>query len=157
MRASVLAACLAVLLACAGCTETPNPDANLTIETAGGAVHVFTVELAVTDEEQQRGLMFREKLDDDRGMLFFYAQCDTASFWMKNTYIPLDMIFIEADGRIARIERNTEPETLTIHQSGVPVNGVLEVDGGLTHRLGIAEGDYVRHPWFGETGKATCG
>lgn len=156
MRTQVLAACFAILLVCVACTDKEE-DRNLAIDTSAGKTHHLTVELAVTPEEQQQGLMFREKLDDDRGMLFFYPQCDTARFWMKNTYIPLDMIFIEADGRIARIEEMTEPETLAIYQSGVPVNGVLEVNGGLTQRLGIGEGDYVRHPWFAEGGKATCG
>ena len=129
----------------------------LTIETAEGESHAFSVELVVTADKQRRGLMYRTELADDAGMLFFYRGCELASFWMKNTYISLDMIFIEADGRIARITEEAEPETLDIHQSGVPVNGVLEVKGGLSRRLGIAEGDYVRHPWFGEGGKATCG
>ncbi|ABS64243.1 protein of unknown function DUF192 [Parvibaculum lavamentivorans DS-1] len=157
MRIYAFLMVLGAVLVSSGCTEKPGQDANLTIETAGGEVHEFIVELAVDDEEQQRGLMFREKLADERGMLFFYPRCDTAQFWMKNTYIPLDMIFIEADGRISGIERNTEPETLAIYRSAGPVNGVLEINGGLTQRLGIAEGDYVRHPWFGEGGKATCG
>lgn len=157
MRTQILAACFAALLACAACTDREQEEHNLTVDTAAGETHRFTVELAVTPEEQQKGLMFREELEDGRGMLFFYPQCDTARFWMKNTYISLDMIFIEADGRIARIEEMTEPETLAIYQSGVPVNGVLEVNGGLTQRLGIGEGDYVRHPWFAEGGKATCG
>lgn len=127
------------------------------IETRDGAVHSFSVELALTPEEQRQGLMHRRDLADDTGMLFFYQACARAAFWMKNTYIPLDMIFVAADGRIVRIARMTEPETLDIHDSGVPVNGVFEVNGGLTQRLGIEEGDFLRHPWFGKGGRATCG
>lgn len=127
------------------------------IETRDGAVHSFSVELALTPEEQQQGLMHRRDLADDTGMLFFYPACARAAFWMMNTYIPLDMIFVAADGRIVRIAQMTEPETLDIHDSGVPVNGVFEVNGGLTQRLGIEEGDFLRHPWFGEGGRATCG
>lgn len=126
------------------------------IETRGGALHSFSVELALTPEEQRQGLMYRRELAEDAGMLFFYPACARAAFWMKNTYIPLDMIFVAADGRIVRIARMTEPETLDIHDSGLPVNGVFEVNGGLTERLGIKEGDFLRHPWFGEGGRATC-
>jgi uncharacterized protein len=128
----------------------------LEIEKADGESHRLSTELVITADKQRRGLMYRTELAKDAGMLFFYQSCELASFWMKNTYIPLDMIFIEADGRIANITHEAQPETLDIHESGVPVNGVLEVNGGLTQRLGIAEGDYVRHPWFGEGGKATC-
>lgn len=155
MRTSFIAAGFALLLA-AACAE-PEEDHNLAIDTSAGERHLFTVELAIEANDQERGLMFRERLAESRGMLFLYEKCDTARFWMKNTYIPLDMIFVEADGRIAGIADMTEPESLAIHQSSVPVNGVLEIAGGLTQRLGIEEGDYVRHPWFGEGGKATCG
>ena len=127
------------------------------VETKAGAAHSFSVELALTPDEQRQGLMFRRELAEDTGMLFFYPQCAQAAFWMKNTYLPLDMIFVAADGRIVRIARMTEPETLDIHGSGQPVNGVFEVNGGLTQRLGIEEGDFFRHPWFGKGGRATCG
>lgn len=146
---------LALLFLFGACAQANERDA--VIETQDGAMHRFTVELALTPDEQRRGLMYREELPEDSGMLFFYPDCEPAHFWMMNTYISLDMIFIEADGRIARIAEMTVPETLDVHESGVPVNGVLEVKGGLTRRLGIAEGDFVRHPWFGEGGEATCG
>lgn len=149
--AGVSLALLFVFGACAQATER-----ELTIETSDGARHRFTVELALTPAEMQKGLMYRTELGEEEGMLFFYPSCTPASFWMMNTLIPLDMIFIEADGRIARIAKMTVPETLDVHESGVPVNGVLEVNGGLTQRLGIEEGDFVRHPWFGEGGEATC-
>ena len=152
---------LATLLVAAlsGCDiDHGNDEARrAAIETRRGALHSFSVELALSPEEQRQGLMYRRELAEDAGMLFFYPACARAAFWMKNTYIPLDMIFVAADGRIVRIARMTEPETLDIHDSGVPVNGVFEVNGGLTQRLGIEEGDFLRHPWFGEGGQATCG
>lgn len=155
MRRLFASASLALLFLFGACAQADEREAA--IETQDGAVHRFTVELALTPDEQRKGLMYREELADDSGMLFFYPACAPAHFWMMNTLIPLDMIFIEADGRIARIAEMTVPETLDVHESGVPVNGVLEVKGGLTRRLGIGEGDFVRHPWFGEGGKATCG
>lgn len=150
--APVALALLFVFSACAQADES-----EVIVETRDGVRHGFTVELALTPEEQSRGLMYRTVLGEESGMLFFYPSCTSASFWMMNTLIPLDMIFIEADGRIARIAEMTVPETLDVHESGVPVNGVLEVKGGLTERLGIEEGDFVRHPWFGKGGEATCG
>lgn len=155
MRATAFAVSLSLFATFAACAADAGHD--LSIETGSGATHRFTIELALTDGEQQRGLMYRETLADNAGMLFFYEACQPASFWMKNTRISLDMIFIEADGRIARIAAITVPQTLDIHQSGVPVNGVLEIRGGLAGELGIEAGDVVHHPWFGEGGKATCG
>lgn len=151
----LLGASLALFLFLGACARAE--EGELVVETKDGTNHTFEIELALTPEEMARGLMYRTDLADGAGMLFFYPACEPAAFWMKNTLIPLDMIFIEADGRIARIAQMTVPETLDVHQSGVPVNGVLEVKGGLTQRLGIAAGDHVRHPWFGEGGKATCG
>lgn len=151
----LLCAALALFLFLSACARAD--ESELAIETKQGQRHDFEIELALTPEEQRKGLMFRTELGPEEGMLFFYPDCEPASFWMKNTLIPLDMIFIEEDGRIARISRMARPETLDTHDSGVPVNGVLEVQGGLTQRLGIGEGDFIRHPWFGEGGKATCG
>ena len=111
-------------------------------------VHVFSVELVQTDEERTRGLMFRKELPQGRGMLFdFQVEQDTA-FWMKNTLIPLDMIFIRADGRIRRIAENTTPLSEKLVPSGGPVRGVLEVIGGTARKLGIEPGDRVAHPIF---------
>lgn len=154
MRIRGILASIALFLVLAACD---GGERSVMIETASGGVHRFEVELAISPADQQRGLMFRESLPETGGMLFLYERCMPATYWMKNTLIPLDMIFIEADGRIARIAEMTEPESLALHESGVPVNGVLEIRGGLTRRLGIAEGDHVRHPWFGKDGKATCG
>ncbi len=114
----------------------------LTIRSAGRE-HRFTVEVAKTPEQQARGLMYRRSLARDRGMVFPYDPPQTVGFWMKNTLIPLDIIFIRADGRIARIAANTTPLSLDPVPSGEPVATVLEIRGGRAAELGIREGDLV--------------
>ena len=114
----------------------------LTIQSKG-RTHRFVVEVAGTPQEQAMGLMNRQSLAPDRGMIFPYDPPQDASFWMKNTLIPLDMIFIRADGTIARIEENTVPLSLDPVPSGEPVAGVLEIAGGQSTELGIAPGDKV--------------
>ena len=111
--------------------------------------HVFGVEMAVTPEEQARGLMFRRELPEKQGMLFDFKREQPTSFWMKNTYVPLDMIFIRADGRILNIAQNTVPLSEALVSSSGPVRAVLEVVAGTTKKLGIAAGDRVVHPIFG--------
>lgn len=119
----------------------------LRIETKRGA-HTFLVELAVTREQQDRGLMFRKTLEDSHGMLFDFRREQPISMWMQNTYISLDMLFIRADGRILRIAENTKPMSTDQIESGGPVRAVLEVSGGTSKKLGIAAGDRVIHPIF---------
>jgi uncharacterized membrane protein (UPF0127 family) len=115
----------------------------LTITTAAGKVRRFTVEVARTEAQQAQGLMNRQSLDPDRGMIFPYDPPSMASFWMKNTLIPLDMLFIRADGTIARIEANTVPLSLDPVPAGELVAAVLELAGGRSAALGIAAGDKV--------------
>jgi uncharacterized membrane protein (UPF0127 family) len=117
----------------------------LSIATARG-VRNFTVELARTDAEQARGLMFRTKVAKGTGMLFPMPSPREAGFWMKNTLIPLDMIFIRADGTIARIAANTVPQSLDVVDSGEPVVAVLELAGGAAAAAGIAANDRVSWP-----------
>lgn len=118
----------------------------LTIHSDGTA-HRFTVEVARTPAEQSRGLMFRQSLGPDEGMLFPFEPPRPAGFWMKNTLIPLDMVFIRSDGSIARIAANTVPHSLESVESGEPVAAVLELRGGRAAELGIEEGDRVEwHP-----------
>ena len=119
-------------------------ERQLTVTTQSGQTHDFTVEVAETAEQQSRGLMYRESLAPDRGMIFVYDTPRVASFWMRNTYIPLDMIFIRADGTIARIEENTLPLSETPYSSLEPVTTVFEIAGGRAAELGISEGDTVR-------------
>jgi uncharacterized membrane protein (UPF0127 family) len=104
----------------------------------------FTVEIARTPEQQQHGLMFRRSLAPDHGMLFPFAFPRQATFWMKDTLIPLDMIFIRPDGSIARIAAMTAPKSLDTVDSGEPVAAVLEIAGGRAAQLGIEPGDVVR-------------
>jgi uncharacterized membrane protein (UPF0127 family) len=111
-------------------------------------VHVFSVEVVANDADRAKGLMFRKELPEGQGMLFDFQRDQDIAMWMKNTYIPLDMIFIASDGRIRRIAENTEPLSERIIPSGGPVRGVLEVIGGTARRLGIAPGDRVAHPVF---------
>ena len=113
-----------------------------------GGVHTFAVELALTPEQQAQGLMYRKELPEGQGMLFDFKREQEATFWMKNTYVPLDMIFIRADGRIHRIATNTVPLSEALVSSGGPVRAVLEVVAGTTKKLGIAAGDRVAHPIF---------
>jgi uncharacterized membrane protein (UPF0127 family) len=121
---------------------------TLEIVSASG-VHAFSVELATNDQERERGLMFRKELPQGQGMLFDFEHDQPVAFWMHNTYIPLDMIFIRSDGRIMRIAENTEPMSDKLVPSGSPVRAVLEVIAGTARQLGIAPGDRVVSPIFG--------
>jgi hypothetical protein len=111
-------------------------------------VHVFSVEMATTEEEKTTGLMYRKELPEGKGMLFDFTPEQEVSMWMKNTYISLDMIFIRADGRILRIAENTEPMSTRIIPSRGLAKGVLEVIAGTAQKYGIAPGDRVGHPLF---------
>jgi uncharacterized membrane protein (UPF0127 family) len=111
----------------------------LTIRSRNGA-HEFTVEISATPEQQERGLMFRRSLGDDRGMIFPYDPPQDVAFWMKNTLIPLDMVFIRSDGTIARIT-TAQPMDLTPVPGGEFIAAVLEIRGGRAAELGIKEGD----------------
>jgi uncharacterized protein len=141
---------VALFFVIAGCQSAPVNGAAavkpaltpLEITTAKGKI-AFKVEVARTPEEQQRGLMFRTSLPDFGGMIFPMVPPREASFWMKDTVIPLDMIFIRSDGTIARIAANTIPYDLTPVSSGEPVVAVFEIAGGRAEALGIAENDHV--------------
>jgi len=125
------------------------PAGQQTLEIASKTgVHVFAVEIADNDAERAKGLMYRRELPEGQGMLFDFQREQEVSFWMQNTYIPLDMVFIRGDGRILRIAENTEPLSTRLIPSGGPVRAVLEVIGGTTRKLGIAPGDRVASPIF---------
>ena len=119
----------------------------LTIAT-GSDADLFTVEIADSDVLRERGLMFRQRLPGDHGMLFDFGAPKPAAMWMKNTYIPLDMLFIRADGSIAYIAENTVPKSLDVIGVREPVLAVLELAGGTTAKLGIRAGDKVYHRIF---------
>jgi len=150
MRKSMSGA-LFLALAIAGCGSAGNEAAARTASvstvslaiSAAGQKHAFRVEVARTEVQQERGLMFRSHLAPDAGMIFPMTPPRAVSFWMKNTIIPLDMIFIRADGSIARIAAQTVPYSLAPVSSGEPVAAVLEIAGGRAAELGINEDDKV--------------
>lgn len=144
MRAVMTALALLIALPVSGCTEGSDAQSERTTTipltiTSAGKTHVFNVEIARTAEEQAQGLMFRTSLPENGGMLFPFPKPRIGSFWMKNTLIPLDMIFVRADGSIDRIAENTIPESLEPVVSGGEVSAVLELAGGTAARLGIDE------------------
>ena len=112
----------------------------------------FTVEIANTPSQRARGLMFRTQLSERHGMLFDFGRDQEVRMWMKNTLIPLDMIFIQSDGRIHRIEQNTEPESLRLISSNGSVRAVLEMSAGTSKKYGLAPGDRVIFPLFSRHG-----
>ena len=133
-----------VLLAVMWATAPARSAERDTVEIATkSGVHAFSVELAATEAEREKGLMYRKSLPEGQGMLFDFHRDQEVGFWMKNTYIPLDMIFIRGDGRILRIAENTEPLSEKIVPSNGPVRAVLEVIGGTARKLGIVPGDRV--------------
>lgn len=111
----------------------------------------FTVEVADTGAERARGLMFRESMARSAGMLFVYEAPQRASFWMKNTLIPLDMIFADETGRVTRVHSNAVPHDTTPIEGGDGVRFVLEINGGLARRMGIGPGSDMRHPAIPQT------
>ena len=120
-----------------------------TLEIASkSGVHSFSVEVVDNDADRAKGLMYRKELPEGRGMLFDFHRDQEVSFWMQNTYIPLDMIFIRGDGQILRIEENTVPLSTRMIPSRGAVRAVLEVIGGTSRKLGITPGDRVASPIF---------
>ncbi|MBC6980857.1 DUF192 domain-containing protein [Caulobacter sp. 17J80-11] len=132
--------------AAAGEGKAP-PQEPLEVVTDQG-VRRFVVEIADTEAERERGLMFRQQMAPDQGMLFEFPNAAERSFWMKNTYLPLDIIYIGADGRIVSIARRATPFSETPIPSYGAAAGVLEINGGLAEELGIEPGDLIRHPFF---------
>jgi len=123
------------------------PLERLEIVTATGT-HVFGVEVARTARERERGLMFRRSLPQDHGMLFLFDVERSVAMWMKNTYVPLDMIFVSRKGRVVSIARNSVPLSEMIISSVVSAYGVIELAAGAADAIGLAVGDSVRHPEF---------
>lgn len=173
MMTRIIAAFAAPLAALAflGCahaqiTDPTHPDAvvryggpdPLIIETAAGPVE-FIAEIADTPDSRQRGMMFRESMAPDAAMLFDFEVEQPVAIWMANTLISLDIIFVRADGTIAKIIAHAQPLSRRSLPSDFPVLGVIEIAGGRAGELGIAPGDLVRHPLFGtwETDEAAPG
>jgi uncharacterized membrane protein (UPF0127 family) len=121
---------------------------TLQIATPDARLHTFSIWVADNDARRARGLMFVRELADDEGMLFIYPETQPVNMWMKNTYIPLDMLFVRADGRIERIAENTKPHSLETIGSGNPVRAVVELKAGAAARLKIRPGAQVIHSAF---------
>jgi len=139
--AVLLVACCAIL---GGVTTPARAFGHDTIDiVTGTGVHAFSVELATNDDERERGLMFRKELPEGHGMLFDFQTGQQVQFWMHNTYIPLDMIFIAADGRIVHVAENAKPMSDDLIPSVNPIRAVLEVIAGTVRKFGIAAGDRV--------------
>ena len=124
------------------------PTAPLTIESGGGK-HSFAVEVATTPAQMEQGLMFRRSMAPDAGMIFDFKTPSMATMWMRNTLIPLDMLFVDAQGRIVNIHERAVPGSLDTIGAAAPVRAVVELNGGTAARLGIRAGDRVLFPIFG--------
>ncbi|MFM1815004.1 MAG: hypothetical protein RLZ98_1699 [Pseudomonadota bacterium] len=148
LRAALFAFAMLAGTVLASCKEpASNLDETLTITTKSG-VHRISIEVARTEAEKGRGLMFRKSVPSGTGMLFPYSEPQEITMWMKNTYVSLDMVFIRQDGTVHRIARNTEPLSEAVVASRGKVTAVLEIAAGEADRLGIAPGDKVSHPAF---------
>ncbi len=144
---AALFCCVVLLMASQASLEAKMRQDNLTLVTATGE-RAIVIEVAETLEEKSLGLMFRSSLADGQGMLFPYQGPQEITMWMRNTLIPLDMVFIRADGTVHRIEARTEPLSERTIGSQGPVTAVLELAGGAAERFGLKVGDKVRHPHF---------
>ena len=113
------------------------------------STHTFQIERAITEDQQARGMMFRESMEADSGMLFEFAEPKIATIWMKNTPLPLDIIFVRSNGKILKIEHMAQPYKLRSASSEAVVAAVLELQGGRSKELGIMPGDLIRHEFFG--------
>ncbi len=142
-------AAFALLLLAAGFAATARADGlePLQIVTADGT-HDFQVEIAADDASRERGLMNRRYMAADDGMLFEFDRDAPVAFWMKNTYIPLDMIFISRAGIVTNVVADAEPLSERVIPSGPPCAAVLELNGGAAAAMGLRVGDKVRHPFF---------
>jgi uncharacterized membrane protein (UPF0127 family) len=129
----------------ANANEITFQNSSLTIQTKDSE-YIFNIEIAITEKERSRGLMYRKELKQTEGMLFLYPKKQIIKMWMKNTLIPLDMIFINKSGKIIDIFKMTIPKDLTPIGPDVKLKGVLEINGGLTSYLNINKGDFIIHP-----------
>lgn len=141
----VLFAVLLLTLPLAACKKEQDADNANTVKivavTAAGAKHVIHAEIADNDQTRTQGLMFRTEMPEDHGMLFIFPAEQPLGFWMRNTLIPLDMVFVRGDGFINHIHPDAKPQDETVIMSKGPVSRVLELNGGTAARLGLKEGD----------------
>jgi uncharacterized membrane protein (UPF0127 family) len=140
-----------VLVACSGASAAPPPlnweRGSLSVETASG-VHTFSVEIADEPDERERGLMYRTEMAADAGMIFAYDSPQIITIWMKNTVLPLDIIYVNEQGRVMTIAPDAEPYSLKLISSQKPVVAAIEFNAGTAARIGLKPGDTVRSPFF---------
>lgn len=132
-------------------SDTPGKTQIVEISGDNGKYYKFDIELAVTPEEQARGLMFRKSMPGSHGMMFVFENEALRTFWMRNTLIPLDILFLDADGKIVKIHENAKPLDETQIPSGAPVLAAIELNGGTAARLGILPGNIAHHDTFGNS------
>ena len=140
-----LLACLLIFAPLAQAQEAALEPLDITTSTG---THRFSVEVMRTDEQRARGLMHRRYMAQDRGMLFDFKREEPVAMWMKNTYLSLDMVFIDRSGKVVNVAENTEPLSERIIPSAAPVLAVLELNAGTARRIGLKAGDHLRHPLF---------
>ena len=160
-RAGPRRAAVALAIGLAGVSAPPpaagqSCRADLIELDAGGRVVAFAVEIADDPEERAQGLMFREDLPRDAGMLFLWPDPAPRTFWMKNTPLSLDMLFLDAAGRVCGLIERAEPFTLDPRPSGCAAQAVLEIHGGLSDEIGLDVGVPARHPAFGPDAAWPC-
>jgi len=145
--AALLVGCWAFLAALPAACAAGQDTIEIVTRTG---VHAFSVELATNTAERAVGLMFRKELPEGRGMLFDFHEDQPVQFWMHNTYIPLDMVFIAGDGRVVHVAHDAKPMSDDLIPSGRPARAVLEVIAGTARKFGIAPGDRVTGAFFGK-------
>lgn len=150
LAAATLVACWALIAAFPAARAAGQDTIEIVTRTG---VHAFAVELATNAAERAVGLMYRKELPEGRGMLFDFHDEQPVQFWMHNTYIPLDMIFIAGDGRVVRVAENAKPMSDDLIPSGRPARAVLEVIAGTARKFGIAPGDRITGAFFGKGGR----
>lgn len=154
VRTVLVSACLALSAPITGLVPAAPAAAQDAAKTEPLTIHGkdgtrrFDVEVMRTDADRSRGLMFRRAMAANHGMLFDFERTEPVAMWMKNTYLPLDMVFIRSDGTIAHVAADTEPLSTAIIQSPEPVLSVLELNAGTAAKLGLRAGDRVEHPLF---------
>ena len=148
MLRSLVFAALCFTAMSAAALSAPRSPASIEIDTSSGP-HSFDIEVMRTRAELEKGLMFRRQMAPDAGMLFDFGAPQRVAMWMKNTYLPLDMLFIAKDGHVVSVKQNAEPMSESVISSGGEITGVLELNAGTAKRIGVKAGDQVHHPMFG--------
>ncbi|MBI1358835.1 MAG: DUF192 domain-containing protein [Alphaproteobacteria bacterium] len=127
--------------------QPPGPTSPLTI-VSGDKTHTFQVEVADTPEKSELGLMYRKEMAKDHGMIFDFGEPKETTMWMKNTFIPLDMVFFDSEGKVMTVVEGARPHSLRLIDPGMPVKGVIELNAGVAKEDGIKPGDMIHHKIF---------